>query len=116
MAAANDREVIDELAPVDGDIIIDKNRFDAFLYTELETILRSLGVRRLLVCGVLTNVCVESTVRSGQQRDFEMLVASDCCAGPEQFHQFALDEMAEFFADVAEWRDLLTLASSGAVT
>lgn len=102
-----DADVHDDLAPAPGDAIIDKSRFDAFLYTDLETVLRGLGVTRLLVTGVVTSVCVESTVRSGQQRDFEILVAADCCSAPEQFHQPALEVMAEVFAEVAPWRDLV---------
>lgn len=46
------------LAPEPGDVIVGKNRYDAFLYTDLELILRALGVRRPLVTGVVTNVCV----------------------------------------------------------
>jgi len=102
-----DAEIHDDLAAEPGDKIIDKSRYDAFLYTDLETVLRGLGVTRLLVTGVVTSICVESTVRSGQQRDFEMLVASDCCSAPEQFHQPALEVMAATFAEVATWRELM---------
>lgn len=102
-----DADVVDELAPGAGDKIIDKSRFDAFLYTDLETVLRAMGITRLLVTGVVTSVCVESTVRSGQQRDFEILVASDCCAAPADQHEAALNIMAAVFAEVAPWRELL---------
>ncbi|MCW2541978.1 MAG: hypothetical protein JWN95_3703 [Frankiales bacterium] len=100
-----DADVHDDLAPVAGDVIIDKNRFDAFLYTDLEVQLRALGIKRLLVTGVVTSVCVESTVRSGHQRDFEMYVASDCVSAPVEQHQAALDVMAAIFAKVMPWRD-----------
>jgi len=100
-----DADVCDELAPEPGDVIIDKNRFDAFLYTDLEVILRAMGARRLLVSGVVTSICVESTVRSAQQRDFAVTVAADCTSAPEDQHQPALDVMAYIFATVAPWRD-----------
>lgn len=106
-----DADIHDDLAPAEGDKIIDKSRYDAFLYTDLETVLRGLGVTRLIVTGVVTSICVESTVRSGQQRDFEMLVASDCTSAPEEFHQPALDVMANTFAEVGPWRDLLARAT-----
>ena len=61
-----DAAIADELKPLEMDPVVEKNRYDAFLYTELELILRALGVGRLLVCGVATNVCVESTVRSAR--------------------------------------------------
>lgn len=102
-----DADIIDELAPEPDDVIIDKNRFDAFLYTDLEVVLRALGVRRLLVTGVVTSICVESTVRSAQQRDFTVHVAEDCTSAPADQHQAALDVMAYIFATVAPWKACL---------
>jgi nicotinamidase-related amidase len=74
------------------------------LYTDLDLVLRTLGVGRLLVCGVATNVCVESTVRSAEQRDFEVTVASDCTSGPAEYHHAALASMAYIAAEVVPWR------------
>lgn len=102
-----DAAVVDELKPVDGDLVVEKNRYDAFLYTDLELVLRTLGIGTLLVCGVATNVCVESTVRSAEQRDFEVLVASDCTTGPPDYHHPALAAMAYIAADVVPWRTAL---------
>jgi ureidoacrylate peracid hydrolase len=99
-----DAAIADELKPLEMDPVVEKNRYDAFLYTELELILRALGVGRLLVCGVATNVCVESTVRSAEQRDFEVTVASDCTSGPAEYHDAALAAMAYIAADVVPWR------------
>ncbi|MGP4016954.1 cysteine hydrolase family protein [Saccharopolyspora sp. 5N708] len=103
-----DADVVDELRPQDDEIVLDKNRFDAFLYTDLEVVLRALGVRRLLVCGVVTSICVESTVRSAQQRDFEVIVASDCTAAPAGQHEPSLAVMAYLFATVAPWRQVMS--------
>jgi ureidoacrylate peracid hydrolase len=102
-----DAEIHEKLRPTADDVVIDKSRFDAFLYTDLETVLRAMRVDRLLVTGVVTSICVESTVRSGQQRDFDMLVASDCTSAPDQFQQPALDIMAHAFAEVGTWRELI---------
>ncbi len=99
-----DAAVADELKPLDTDAVVEKNRYDAFLYTDLELVLRVLGVGRLLVCGVATNVCVESTVRSAEQRDFDVTVASDCTSGPAEYHHAALASMAYIAAEVAPWR------------
>jgi ureidoacrylate peracid hydrolase len=102
-----DADVIDELKPAAGDRIIDKNRYDAFLYTDLELVLRAMGIRRLLVTGVVTSVCVESTVRSGEQRDFDPYVAGDCTSAPEGAHEPALAAMAAVFATVGPGLELL---------
>jgi ureidoacrylate peracid hydrolase len=101
-----DADIIDELAPAEGDRIIDKNRYDAFLYTDLEVLLRALGVERLLVSGILTNVCVETTVRSAEQRDFDPYVASDCTSAYGETHDAALAAMSLVFATVGKWREL----------
>jgi ureidoacrylate peracid hydrolase len=102
-----DADVVDELTPEPGDRIIDKNRYDAFLYTDLEVVLRAMGVRRLLVTGVVTSVCVESTVRSAEQRDFDVYVASDCTSAEPALHAGALAAMAAIFATVGTGKELL---------
>jgi ureidoacrylate peracid hydrolase len=99
-----DAAVADELKPLDSEAVVEKNRYDAFLYTDLDLVLRTLGAGRLLVCGVATNVCVESTVRSAEQRDFEVTVASDCTSGPAGYHHAALASMAYIAAEVVPWR------------
>ncbi|MDF0528959.1 cysteine hydrolase [Tsukamurella sp. 8F] len=108
-----DAAVIDELAPEPGDTIVDKNRYDAFLYTDLEVVLRARGISRLVVGGVVTSVCVESTVRSGQQRDFDMYVAADATSAPIAQHQPALDMMATLFAAVGPGSQMLEWALEG---
>jgi ureidoacrylate peracid hydrolase len=102
-----DTAIVDRLAPGPEDRIVDKNRYDAFLYTDLVLVLRAIGATRLLVSGVVTNACVESTVRSAEQRDFEVLVAADCTCAPEPMHEASLVSMAYAFATVGPWRRLL---------
>jgi ureidoacrylate peracid hydrolase len=101
-----DADVIDELTPQAGDRIIDKNRYDAFLYTDLELVLRAMGIKRLLVTGVVTSVCVESTVRSAEMRDFDVYVASDCTSAAPDLHEGALAAMAAIFATVGTGKEL----------
>jgi ureidoacrylate peracid hydrolase len=102
-----DAEILDRLAPVEGEVVVDKNRYDAFLHTDLEDTLRGLGVTRLLVAGVLTNVCVESTVRSGLERLFDVAVASDATAAYDGFLAPSLASMRALFATVAPWSELI---------
>ena len=73
-----DWEIAEELKPIDGDIILDKQRYSSFYDTNLEVILRGLGVSLLVVTGVTTNICVESTVRDAFFRDFKVTVLEDC--------------------------------------
>ncbi|MFC3894855.1 cysteine hydrolase family protein [Lentzea rhizosphaerae] len=70
--------IIDELAPADGELVIDKPGKGAFYSTELGTVLSEAGITSLVVTGVTTEVCVHTTVREANDRGYECLVLSDC--------------------------------------
>jgi len=72
-----DAALTSSLKPLRGDLTISKTRYDPFVGTNLESTLRRRGISRLVIAGVLTNVCVESAARSAFDRDFEVVVASD---------------------------------------
>jgi nicotinamidase-related amidase len=73
-------DIIDELRPVAGDLVIDKPGYGAFYRTGLEDALRRLGVRSLVLCGVTTEVCVHSSLREAVDRGFRCITAGDACA------------------------------------
>jgi nicotinamidase-related amidase len=87
--------LIPELAPLPGEPVIDKPGKGAFYATELDALLDELGVRQLVVTGVTTEICVQSTVREANDRGFDCLVPADCTASyfPE-FHAAALKMIA----------------------
>ncbi|MEV1249373.1 cysteine hydrolase family protein [Nonomuraea sp. NPDC050022] len=72
----------------------------------LEVLLRGLEIKRLLVAGILTNVCVETTVRSADQRGFDPYVASDCTTAYGETRDAALAAMDVVFATVGKWHEL----------
>ena len=74
-----------------GELVIDKPGKGAFYHTELESALKRRNVETLFVCGVTTEVCVNTTVREGNDRGFRCIVLGDCCASyfPE-FHTMGL--------------------------
>jgi nicotinamidase-related amidase len=84
-------DIIPELYPIGGEPVIDKPGKGAFCQTDLELMLRNRGIENLLVCGVTTEVCVNTTVREANDRGFRCIVISDCCASyfPE-FHSAGL--------------------------
>jgi ureidoacrylate peracid hydrolase len=91
-----DAAVVDEL-PIADAPIVDKSRFDSFYNTQLELLLRGLGVQRLGICGIVTNACVESTSRAAAMRDFEVTVLSDCVTTYDAADQAAsLGSMAKY--------------------
>ena len=71
-------DIVDELAPVDGELVIDKPGKGAFYATELQDVLIDAGITQLLITGVTTEVCVHTTTREANDRGYECLVVSDC--------------------------------------
>jgi ureidoacrylate peracid hydrolase len=100
-------EIIPELGVRPDEVVIDKSRPSSFYGTRLEPVLTGMGVRNLIVCGVTTNICVETTVRDAGQRDYGTFVVSDAVAEflPERNH-YALFGMAWSFANVVETADI----------
>src|SRR5262249_43740244 len=88
-------EIVPELAPLPGETVIDKPGKGAFYATALDHILHSKGIRSLLVAGVTTEVCVQTTVREANDRGYACLVLEDCVASyfPE-FHRVTLEMIA----------------------
>jgi biuret amidohydrolase len=73
-------DIVDELKPIAGEPVIDKSGKGAFFATDLEAILKGRGIRQLVVCGVTTEVCVNTTVREANDRGYDCLVLEDCVA------------------------------------
>src|SRR4051794_4844038 len=84
--------ITDELAPLEGDIVIEGKRgLDTFASTNLDFILRSKGITTLVLGGFLTNCCVESTMRSGYENGYQVITLSDCVAATSvEEHENAL--------------------------
>ncbi|MFC7052075.1 cysteine hydrolase family protein [Hansschlegelia quercus] len=84
-------DIIAELSPLAGEPVIDKPGKGAFYQTDLELMLKNRGIDTLLVCGVTTEVCVNTTVREANDRGYRCVVLADCCASyfPD-FHEYGL--------------------------
>ncbi|WP_284285586.1 cysteine hydrolase family protein [Alicyclobacillus fastidiosus] len=78
--------------PNDGDVIITKHRYSAFVGTNLAQVLNSLGRDSLLLTGVATNVCVESTARDALNHDYHVVLVSDCTATTDEGAQRATEQ------------------------
>jgi nicotinamidase-related amidase len=87
--------IVDDLAPQDGDIVIEGKRgLDTFASTNLDFILRSKGITTIVLGGFLTNCCVESTMRSGYENGYQVITLTDCTAAtsvPEHENAISYD-------------------------
>jgi nicotinamidase-related amidase len=99
------QDVVDKLKPID--VKIEKVAYSAFYMTRLEWVLRKLGVARLLVCGIVTNGGVASTVRDAHVRDIDVTVVEDCCAAFSQATHRAAIEGLRPVAGIATRKEIM---------
>jgi ureidoacrylate peracid hydrolase len=103
-----DAEIINELKPQQSDFVIKKARYSGFHATTLETVLRSLHIEALVMCGVTTHFCVECTGRDAHMRDYRVVIASDATEEVnEAWKQMALASFRAGFGWVSTVSDIV---------
>ncbi|MFC1980625.1 cysteine hydrolase family protein [Chloroflexota bacterium] len=98
-----------QILPKAGDCIVTKHRYSAFPGTDLEVILKSRGIKTLILTGVATPVCVESTARDGFMKDFFIVIVKDCVAARSvEEHNAALSIMSKHFGKIATSEEIVS--------
>ena len=102
-----DHDLVDGLKPQAGDIVLQKTRYSGFFNSQLDSVLRSRGIRNIVFVGIATNVCVESTLRDGFHLEYFGIVLEDAThqAGPDFLQQAALFNIEKFFGWVSSVAD-----------
>ena len=102
-------DIIQELRPEAGDIVVKKQKYDAFIDTDLEAVLKTRAVRFLLFAGTATNVCVESTIRHAFFLDYFSILISDAVShlGPNVVHEATIINVQSNFGWVTDSKRLL---------
>ncbi|HEX7227846.1 MAG TPA: isochorismatase family cysteine hydrolase [Candidatus Binatia bacterium] len=95
-------EFYDGIAPLPSERVVIKHRYSAFINTDLNTVLKARGIESILVCGVATNVCVETTARDGYMYDYYVTMVDDCSAAYDaKLHMGTLENIRRHFGLVA---------------
>jgi len=103
-----EHEIIAELEPLQGELVIDKNSSSPFNSTGIDQLFRNLGIDTLVVTGIATDMCVETTSRDAADRGYNVIVAEDAVATfVEQHHYAALSGIARVFTKVWNTAEIL---------
>jgi nicotinamidase-related amidase len=101
-------EFLEEVAPLPNEPVLTKGASGAFNSTAIDQVLRNMGIDTLFVCGVVTNYCVETTVRDASDRGFDVLLIGDACSSySEDLHQTSLEILDGAYCSVTTTHDLL---------
>ncbi len=109
-------DIIPELYPVDGELIVDKPGKGAFFATDLELLLKTRGIKNLIITGITTDVCVHTTMREANDRGYECVVLEDCTGATDaENHRAALNMVfmqGGIFGAVTDSRAVIETLSS----
>lgn len=106
-------QIVDDLKPLNGEHLVVKKGFGGFSNTPLDTVLRAMGVTTCVVAGVMTGVCVSSTVRGGVEHNYRMIVVKDAVADVDrEAHEVELRILRRVFADVRTVDEVVAMLAS----
>jgi ureidoacrylate peracid hydrolase len=109
------QQIIDELQPAEGEAVVRKYRYGAFVGTNLALVLRSAGVRTAICCGAATNVCVEATAREAFSHEFYVVLPRQACGSwNADLHAATLTTAEARYASVCDVDEILACWSDGA--
>ncbi|MBT3181104.1 MAG: cysteine hydrolase [Deltaproteobacteria bacterium] len=105
-----DSEIIKEINPTADEVVITKSCYSAFENTELDKALKKQGVDTVLLCGVMTNLCVETSARHAFMKGFQVVVVEDACATKNMdYHKASILNLSYGFADISITADILKI-------
>ncbi|MFX1571979.1 MAG: cysteine hydrolase family protein [Promethearchaeota archaeon] len=101
-------DIIDELKPEDGDIVLQKNTSGTFISTRLDSLLKNMEIETVLVSGVVTNFCVHATAREASDYGFQTIIVEDCCAAwSEDIHLAILKSFGLIYGSILPYEKVI---------
>lgn len=98
-----------EVSPKSNEIVVKKHRYSGFVHTRLESVLKTLHIETLIMTGVSTNLCVESTARDGFMMDYHIVLIKDACAAFSQAeHDMTLQTVDTYFGMVTDTEEIIS--------
>jgi nicotinamidase-related amidase len=100
-------EILPELAPEAGDVVVDQRRISGFFGSDLDTVLRAHGITTVVLTGVATNITVLATAFEALNLGYRTIVASDCCSADEESTHDAVLKTVAFIGEVSDAKELM---------
>jgi len=105
-----DAQIVPELAPREGEIVVTKTTDSALTGTNLRLILHNMGIENVALTGIFTDQCISSTVRSLADESFNVFLVEDCCAaGTDELHRNELEILNMIYCHVISSSELLDI-------
>ncbi|MEW8138751.1 MAG: isochorismatase family cysteine hydrolase [Candidatus Thiodiazotropha endolucinida] len=107
---SEDSQIVPELSPAAGEIVVSKTTDSALTGTNLRLVLHNMGIENVIMCGIFTDQCVSSTVRSLADESFNVVVVEDCCAaGTDELHYRELEIINMIYCHVISSKELIDI-------
>lgn len=105
-----DAQIVEELAPREGEIVVTKTTDSALTGTNLRLVLHNMGIKNVVLTGIFTDQCISSTVRSLADESFNVILVEDCCAaGTDELHRKELEILNMIYCHVISSSELMEL-------
>lgn len=105
-----DAQIVEELAPREGEIVVTKTTDSALTGTNLRLVLHNMGIKNVVLTGIFTDQCISSTVRSLADESFNVILVEDCCAaGTDELHRKELEILNMIYCHVISSSELMDL-------
>lgn len=108
IVGTEEHQILEQVRPVAGEMVINKRSASPFNSTGIDSVLRNMEIQHLLIAGISTNMCVETTARDAADRGYSVVIVDDCCgADSPEYHAATLASFSRLFGQVENMESVL---------